>query len=135
LLVLGAGLLICLPLARSLNVLAHGELQASALGVAVGPLRWAIYTLAAVLTASAVALAGSVGFIGLIVPHLLRLLIGSDHRVLLPGAVLLGGALLTLADTLARSVLAPQQLPVGVITALIGVPVFLYLLSRTAARS
>jgi iron complex transport system permease protein len=134
LLVLGMGLLICLPLARSLNVLAHGELQASALGVAVGPLRWGIYTLAAVLTASAVALAGSVGFIGLIVPHLLRLLIGSDHRALLPGAVLLGGALLTFADTLARSVLAPQQLPVGVITALIGVPVFLYLLSRTAAR-
>lgn len=134
LLVLGAGLLICLPLARSLNVLAHGELQASALGVAVGPLRWGIYILAAVLTASAVALAGSVGFIGLIVPHLLRLLIGSDHRVLLPGAALLGGALLTLADTLARSVLAPQQLPVGVITALIGVPVFLYLLNRTAAR-
>jgi len=87
-----------------------------------------------VLTASAVALAGSVGFIGLIVPHLLRLLMGSDHRVILPGAVLLGGSLLTLADTLARSVLAPQQLPVGVITALIGVPVFLYLLNRTAAR-
>jgi len=135
LLVLGGGLLICLPLARSLNVLAHGELQARSLGVAVAPLRWGIYALAALLTASAVALAGSVGFIGLIVPHLLRLLIGSDHRVLLPGAVLLGGALLTVADTLARSVLAPQQLPVGVITAVLGVPVFLYLLSRSVART
>jgi iron complex transport system permease protein len=75
--------------------------------------------------------AGSVGFVGLVSPHLVRLMGGRDHRLLLPGAVLLGGALLTLADTLARTVLAPRQLPVGVLTALLGVPVFLYLLNRS----
>lgn len=125
-------LLICLPLARSLNLLARGELQAAALGIAVKPLRLIIYLLASLLTATAVMLAGSVGFIGLIVPHMLRLLAGSDHRLLLPASVLLGGCLLLLADTLARTVLAPVQLPVGVLTAIIGVPVFLYLLRRNS---
>ena len=73
---------------------------------------------------------GSVGFIGLIVPHLVRLAVGNDQRLLLPAAALAGGSLLTVADTLARSIAAPQQLPVGVLTALIGVPVFLILLAR-----
>jgi iron complex transport system permease protein len=77
------------------------------------------------LTASAVSSAGSIGFVGLIVPHACRFALGPDHRLLLPASSLAGGAFLVLADTLARSVLAPQQLPVGVITALIGVPVFL----------
>ena len=89
------------------------------------------YVLAALATAAAVTTTGSVGFVGLIVPHLVRLAIGNDQRVLLPAAALAGGALLTLADTLARTVVAPQQLPVGVLTALIGVPVFLYLLTRS----
>ncbi len=128
LVVLAGGLVASLPLARSLNVLGHGEVQAGALGVAVGPLRLALYVLASLLAATAVTLAGSVGFIGLVTPHLLRLSLGADHRVLLPAAVLLGGSLLVLADTLARSLLAPQQLPVGAVTALIGVPLFLYLL-------
>jgi iron complex transport system permease protein len=79
----------------------------------------------------AVTTTGSVGFVGLVVPHLVRLAIGNDQRVLLPAAALAGGALLTLADTLARTVAAPQQLPVGVLTALIGVPVFLFLLTRS----
>ncbi len=131
LMVLALGVVACLPLARNLNVLARGELQASALGVAIAPLRWQVYLIASLLTAVAVTLAGSVGFIGLIVPHLLRLAIGNDQRLLLPAAVLLGGSLLTVADTLARTVAAPQQLPVGVITALLGVPVFLYLLQRS----
>jgi iron complex transport system permease protein len=119
------------PLGRSLNVLARGPLQAAALGVSVRPLEWTVYLLAAVLTATAVTLAGTVGFVGLIVPHMLRLALGNDQRVILPASALAGGALLTLADTLARTVIAPQQLPVGVITALLGVPVFLYLLHRS----
>jgi iron complex transport system permease protein len=91
-------------------------------------LRRALYLLASLLAASAVTLAGSVGFVGLVVPHLLRLLGMRDHRLLLPASALLGGSLLLLADTLARTVLAPRQLPVGVLTALVGVPLFLALL-------
>jgi len=128
--VLAAGLAVAFAFARDLNVLARGDLQARALGVPVGLLFPLLYILTSLLTAAAVTLAGTVGFIGLIVPHLLRLAGAADHRVLLPGAVLLGGSLLTAADTLARSVMAPLQLPVGVITALLGVPVFLYLLQR-----
>lgn len=128
LVVLGAGLALSLPLARSLNVLSRGEQQAAALGVAVRPLRLLLYFVSALFTAAAVTTAGSIGFVGLIVPHLLRLVAGSDLRMLLPGAALLGGSLLTLADTLARSIAAPQQLPVGVITAALGVPAFLMLL-------
>lgn len=124
------GLLLTLPVARSLNLLARGELTAAALGVSVRPLRYYLYLLASLLTAAAVTLAGSIGFIGLVVPHMLRLLMGNDQRLLLPAAALLGGTLLVLADTLARTLVAPQQLPVGVLTALLGVPLFLYLLQR-----
>jgi iron complex transport system permease protein len=130
LVIVGLGLIVCLPFARDLNVLARGELAASALGVTVPRLRLLLYVVASLLTATAVTIAGSVGFVGLVIPHLLRLLGLSDHRRLLPAAVLAGGTLLVLADTVARSALAPQQLPVGVITALLGVPVFLYLLHR-----
>ncbi|MGQ5488180.1 FecCD family ABC transporter permease [Thauera sp. ZXT1-4] len=131
LLVLALALVVVLPFARDLNVLARGELSARALGVQVGHLRIALYVLASLLTATAVTLVGSVGFVGLIVPHLVRLALGNDQRVLIPAAALAGGTLLTLADTAARTVMAPQQLPVGVLTALIGVPVFLFLLSRS----
>jgi len=130
LIITSLGLLLCLPFARDLNVLARGELTAAALGVSVQRLRLMLYVVASLLTATAVTIAGSVGFVGLVIPHLLRLLGLSDHRRLLPAAVLAGGCLLVLADTVARSLLAPQQLPVGVITALLGVPVFLYLLHR-----
>jgi iron complex transport system permease protein len=130
LLVLAMGLGVALFMARDLNVLARGPLLAAALGANVGRLRLILYFLASLLTATAVTRVGSVGFVGLVVPHLVRLALGNDQRLLLPAAVLGGGALLTLADTLARSVIAPQQLPVGVLTALIGVPVFLYLLAR-----
>lgn len=126
------GLLLLLPYARELNLLARGEITAGSLGVHVGRLRLIIYFAASLLTAAAVTTAGSVGFVGLIVPHMLRLIAGSDHRLLLPASALLGGSLLMLADTLARSLIAPQQLPVGVLTALIGAPVFLYLLHREA---
>ncbi|GAB4291463.1 MAG: iron ABC transporter permease [Thiohalomonadaceae bacterium] len=128
------GLLLLLPFARELNLLARGEITAGSLGVHVARLRLVVYFAASSLTAAAVTSAGSVGFIGLIVPHMLRLVAGSDHRLLLPASALFGGSLLMLADTLARSLIAPQQLPVGVLTALIGAPVFLYLLRREAMR-
>ena len=134
LLVLIAALIITFFMARQLNILSRGELQASALGIAVKPLRISLFIMASLLTAFAVTQAGSIGFIGLIVPHMLRLISGSDHRLLIPASVLLGGSLLLISDTLARTLLAPQQLPVGVITALIGVPFFLYLLNKNFAR-
>jgi iron complex transport system permease protein len=135
LVVLALALVVVMPFARDLNVLARGELSARALGVRVGHLRMALYVLASLLTATSVTLVGSVGFVGLIVPHLVRLVLGNDQRVLIPAAALAGGTLLTLADTAARTVMAPQQLPVGVLTALIGVPVFLFLLSRNPRRT
>ncbi|QFU02365.1 putative siderophore transport system permease protein YfhA [Halomonas sp. THAF5a] len=124
-------LVVVLPLGRTLNVLARGGLQAAALGVSVRPLEWTLYLLASLLTALAVTTAGSIGFVGLMVPHMLRLRLGNDQRRVLPASLLAGGILLTLADTLARTLIAPQQLPVGVITALLGVPSFLYLLYRS----
>ncbi len=130
--VLAVGVLLILPLGRALNLYARGEQVAAALGENVTFIRRSVYVAASLLTASAVTLAGSVGFVGLIVPHLLRLLGETDYRRLLPNAVLLGGSFMLLADTLARSVLAPMQLPVGSVTALLGTPVFLYLLTRTA---
>ncbi|MFA7279501.1 MAG: iron ABC transporter permease [Sterolibacterium sp.] len=135
LLVLVLGLACVLPFSRDLGLLARGELSARVLGVPTERLRLMIYALASLLTAVAVNLAGSIGFIGLIVPHLVRLAAGNDLRLLLPAAVLAGGTLLVVADTLARVVVAPQQLPVGVLTALLGVPVFLYLLSRQPQRN
>ena len=130
LLALLVALACAMPFARELNLLARGLQQAQALGVAVDRLRYAIYLLASLATAASVTTAGSIGFVGLVVPHLVRLAIGNDQRLLLPASVLAGGSLLVLADTAARTVIAPQQLPVGVLTALIGVPVFLFLLSR-----
>ena len=128
--VLVAVLFVAMPFARELNLLARGPDTAQALGVQVGSLRRGVYILASLATAAAVTQAGSIGFIGLIVPHLVRLAVGNDQRLLLPASALAGGSLLVVADTLARSLIAPQQLPVGVLTALIGVPVFLFLLAR-----
>jgi iron complex transport system permease protein len=115
---------------RNLNVLARGETRAETLGVAVRPLRIGIYIAGSLLTAIAVATAGSIGFVGLVVPHLVRRLVGPDHRLLLPAAALAGGALLVMADTAARTMAAPRQLPVGALTAAIGVPLFLALMRR-----
>jgi len=133
--VLTGGLLIAIALGRPLNILTHGERSAAALGVTVPALRRLVYLLASLLTATAVTLAGNIGFVGLIVPHMLRLLGLRDHRILLPAAALLGGSLLVVADTLARSLLAPRQLPVGILTALIGVPLFLALLWHGRGQS
>ena len=126
--------LVCLGMARSLNVLAMGETTARLLGEPTRKLLWVVYLLASVLTATAVSIAGNIGFVGLIVPHLMRLLVGSDHRILFPAAAMFGGLFLVLSDTLARTVLAPRQLPVGVVTALLGVPLFLLLLNRARVR-
>jgi iron complex transport system permease protein len=121
-----AGLLV----ARPLDALARGELQARLLGVPVRGLRIGIYVAASVLTAAAVTTAGSIGFVGLVTPHLVRLVAGSSHRVVIPASALAGGALVVIADLLARTVVAPRQLPVGALTALIGVPLFLLLMRR-----
>jgi iron complex transport system permease protein len=129
--ILLTGIVLTLPISRHLNILSRGELKASALGVPVSTLRIQIYFIASLLTASAVTIVGNIGFVGLIVPHLVRLVVGNDQRILIPAAVLLGASLLVIADTVARTVMAPTQLPIGVITALIGVPVFLYLLQRS----
>jgi len=128
--VLAGGLLFALRGARALNVLAMHAEGAVTLGVPVGALRKGLFLASGLLTASAVTSAGSIGFVGLIVPHACRFACGPDHRLLVPAATLAGGAFLVLADTLARTVIAPQQLPVGVVTALIGAPVFLWQLHR-----
>jgi len=116
--------------ARSLNILTGGETQARLLGESSQRVFWEIYVIASLLTALAVSIAGSIGFVGLIIPHLMRMIVGADHRRLLPAAALFGGIFLVVADTAARTLLAPRHLPVGVLTALIGVPLFLFLLNR-----
>jgi len=119
--------------ARQLNVLALGEEAALQLGVNAERLKARIFVGAALLTASVVAFAGPIGFVGLVVPHALRLVLGPDNRLLVPSALLAGGGFLLAADTLARNVVAPAELAVGVITSFCGAPVFIYLL-RTRTR-
>ncbi len=119
-----------LRLARPLNALTLGEREAFHLGLRVETAKRAAVGLSAVAVASGVAMAGPVGFVGLVVPHLIRLAAGADHRIVLPGAALLGAALTVLADLGARSLAAPAELPLGVLTALLGAPFFLWLLRR-----
>lgn len=116
--------------APKLNLLAHGEATAHLLGLCVPRLRLQVLLFASIATAAAVSVAGAIGFIGLVVPHICRLVLGNDQKRLLPASMLLGAAALVLSDLLARTVVAPVQLPVGVVTALIGVPVFLLILVR-----
>jgi iron complex transport system permease protein len=117
--------------ARHLNVLARGELQAAIVGLPVAAFRLIIFAVTALATAVSVTTVGVIGFIGLVVPHLIRLIAGSDHRIVVPASALAGGSLLVIADTLARTVMAPRQLPVGALTAALGVPLFLVLMSRS----
>ncbi len=117
--------------ARHLNVLSRGELQAAIVGLPVKGFRYLIFSAAALATALSVTTVGVIGFIGLVVPHLIRTIAGSDHRIVLPASALAGGTLLVIADTLARTLMAPRQLPVGALTAAIGVPLFLILMSRS----
>ncbi|MDQ6986819.1 MAG: iron chelate uptake ABC transporter family permease subunit [Mariprofundaceae bacterium] len=127
-LALACGMLLC----RSLDRLLLGEAHAAALGVDIRRLRWLLLIAASSATAVAVTAAGTIGFIGLVIPHAMRLIFGSLHRFMLPASAIGGGILLMLADSGARSVIAPAELPVGVITAFIGVPVFLWLLWKKA---
>lgn len=120
-----------MPLLRQFNVLLRGDAVAATLGVRVPALKRFIFVAASIATAVAVTTAGTIGFVGLVVPHALRLLVGNDQRVLLPACAIAGGGLLVVADTAARTIVDPLQLPVGVVTAFIGVPAFLSLLLRT----
>jgi iron complex transport system permease protein len=116
--------------ARSLNLLMLGERDAFDLGVEVSRVRLTVFIVASLLVGSSVASSGSVGYVGLVVPHLVRLSLGSDNRITLPAAAICGAIFVVVADTIARSVIAPRELPVGAITALIGAPLFVYLLRR-----
>jgi iron complex transport system permease protein len=120
-------------LARPLNLLTSGEETALYLGVNVQSGTRAAYFIASALVAVSVAACGSIGFVGLVVPHAVRMMWGNDHRMLIPTAFFVGSAFLVLADTTARTIVAPAELPVGVITALVGVPVFVLLLMRRSA--
>lgn len=128
--ILGLGLLCCMLLAPGLNLLNRGELEAQALGLATTKYRAYIYLLSSLFTATAVSIAGCVAFVGLITPHISRRLVGHDHRINLITTTLLGGALVTAADTIARTIIAPEQIPVGIFLALIGVPVFVWILQK-----
>ncbi|MDR5749814.1 iron ABC transporter permease [Caballeronia sp. LZ024] len=127
---LAVAFVVVVPVAPQLNVLLRGDAAAQALGVPVVRLRLFIYLVASLAAAAAVTTAGTIGFVGLVVPHVLRLAFGNDQRMLMPAAALGGGVAVMGADLIARTAIAPAQLPVGVITALIGVPVFLWMLLR-----
>ncbi|MBI1941339.1 MAG: iron ABC transporter permease [Acidobacteria bacterium] len=127
-----AGIVALYIFAKDMNVLLLGEEEAAHLGVNVKRVETAIYLLASLLTGVAVAVSGAIGYLGLLVPHLGRMIVGSDHRTLLPTAALGGAIVLVISDTLARTVVAPAELPVGAVTAVAGAPVFIYLLRRTA---
>ena len=116
--------------ASDLNLLLSGEKEAMHLGVDVPRVRLVVYIAASILTGLAVSVSGAIGYVGLLVPHVMRLLFGSDHRILIPTAALGGAIAVVLADTLARTVVAPAELPVGAMTALAGAPLFIYLLRR-----
>lgn len=128
-LILVATLLI-LRLARPLNVMLLGETEAKYLGVNIEAVKWQAILLVVLTVGSAVAVTGTIGFVGLVVPHLLRLTIGADHRFLLPGSALLGASLLIGADIVSRTIVSPAEIPIGIITALIGAPFFIWLLLK-----
>jgi iron complex transport system permease protein len=129
------GLAILIAFGRSLNALAAGPEVAASLGVSVARTQAVIFALSSLLVGAAIALAGPIGFIGLIVPHALRAILGPDHRVLLPASVFGGAVLLTLCDTLARTVTAPAQLPTGAVTAVLGGPFFVLILIGQKRRA
>jgi iron complex transport system permease protein len=125
-----AACVVSIALGRHLNVLARGATQAASVGLHVRRFQVLLFVLSSVLTGCAVSAAGSIGFVGLVTPHLARLALGTDNRVVLPAAALLGGILLMAADLASRVLIAPRQLPVGALTALVGVPLFLLLMAR-----
>jgi len=125
---LGAGFLSLYS--RDLNVILTGEETAKSLGIDVKRTRTILLTAASVVAASAVSVSGIIGFVGLIIPHTVRLIVGPDHRRLFPFCLLTGAAFMILADTLARTLVPPMEIPVGIITSLFGAPFFVYLLRR-----
>jgi iron complex transport system permease protein len=126
--VIGSGLM--LLLARHLNILVLGDTEARAVGMRVMPFRMGLLTIAALTTATSVCVSGNIGFVGLVVPHMMRMLVGPDHRVLLPASALAGAVFLVFCDTLGRIIIPPAEVRVGIMTALLGTPYFLYLLRR-----
>jgi iron complex transport system permease protein len=134
-LALGGASIVLFGLARSFDLIAHGEETAGFLGVPVQRVRLLAYLTASLLTAGAVVAAGGIGFVGLFVPHTVRLVWGGGHRFLLPATLLVGAAFLPLADTVARVITAPAELPLGVITAFVGVPFFVLVLRRQTRRA
>jgi len=124
------GLMGMLYFSRDLNALLFGEEQAKSLGVNTSRVKALLVALTALVTATSVSISGIIGFVGLIIPHMMRLIVGSDHRVLLPSSILVGASFLLLCDTLARTVALPMEIPVGVVTASVGGPFFIYLLRR-----
>jgi len=129
------GLTVLLFLGHPLNVLQFGDEQAQQLGVSVQKVRMVIILAATLATAAAVANAGVIGFVGLVIPHVVRLLWGGDYRRLLPLSMLGGASLLLITDVVARTIVAPQEIPVGIITALLGAPFFLWVLKRTKSQN
>lgn len=128
------GIGIMWTLARHLNILVLGETEARAVGMAVMPFRLGLLFLASLVTATSVCVSGSIGFVGLVVPHMMRMIVGPDHRVLIPMSALAGALLLVLCDTVGRMVVEPTEIRVGIMTALLGTPYFLYLLRRMQDR-
>ena len=126
--IIGAALL-----SRSLNAMQLGDDVARSLGIRTEPVRTALVVVAALLAASAVSVAGLIGFVGLIVPHFMRILVGSDYELLMPCSALAGAVLICLADTLSRTLFSPLEIPVGILMSFIGAPFFLYLLKRRQA--
>ena len=124
------GVAVLLTQSRALNLMMVGERDAFALGVETGRVRWIVYLAASLLTAAAVSAGGAIGYVGLVVPHLVRLSAGADNRIVIPASAIAGALLVLLADTAARVVLAPRELPTGAITAVVGAPIFVYLLLR-----
>jgi len=126
-----ASMLLSYLFATDLNAFLLGDEQAAALGVEVEQRKFLLLMLGSLLTGTAVSISGLVGFVGLVIPHIVRLIFGPDHRLLLPASALVGGLFLLLSDLLARLVMAPAEIPVGIITALVGAPFFIYLLRRS----
>jgi iron complex transport system permease protein len=126
------GFIVMYSYSRHLNLIVTGEETAMQLGVNVEQTKKILLLAASLVTGVAVSVSGTIGFVGLIIPHMMRMLLGSDHRLLLPSSALFGGSFLIVADTLARTITAPAELPVGVITAMCGAPYFIYLLRRRA---
>ena len=129
---LAAAMVYLLSQARSLNALAMGSDAATSLGVDVPRLRRNLFVVTSLIAGLAVAVSGVIGFVGLVVPHIVRLTVGSDHRRMLPVGVFVGAAFMVLADLLARTIVAPQEMPIGVITAILGAPTLIFLIRRRA---